>query len=86
MMSEADPRPTPDVLLAQAQVHGLGATPRMKVAVGLNNEKDKERTYEFGNETDDKTRVYVRQSGRTAVMTVPVDNFNRFAVSTNLAA
>ena len=77
---------TPDRIVAENPPEpdlvrfGLGASPRMKVTVGLNNDKDKERTYEFGNETDDKTRVYIRQSGRTAVMTVPVDNFNRFAV------
>jgi hypothetical protein len=53
--------------------------PRMKVTVTLKNDKDKQRVYEFGNETEDKRHVYARQEGRPVLFTIRKDVYTRFA-------
>ncbi len=70
-------------------------SPKLKVTVGLDvgpppiagtppdkdKEKDKERVYYFGNETDDKQFVYARQDGKTAVFTVRKLTAEKFATA-----
>jgi uncharacterized ParB-like nuclease family protein len=58
---------------------GLKA-PRLTATVTLADAKDKERSYLFGAETDDKTRVYAKQGDRDLVFSVPksvVDAFQQ---------
>lgn len=45
---------------------GLKPT-KVEVTVGLKDDKDKPRVYQFGAETDDKTGVYAKQGGRDLV-------------------
>lgn len=69
-----------------------GATPRLKVIVGLDvgtpptgappiPDADKERVYYLGNETDDHNAVYARMDGRAAVFTAPKFVFERFTTT-----
>ena len=44
------------------------AAPKLSAKVTLAADKDKEREYHFGNETDDKSGVYYRQVGRPFVL------------------
>jgi hypothetical protein len=44
--------------------------PKFQVTVTLAEDKDKERAYLFGNETDDKTQVYTKQGERDLVFSV----------------
>src|SRR5207247_3282860 len=44
--------------------------PRLHVTVTLSDEKDKERAYLFGAETDDKAQVYAKQGERDLVFSV----------------
>jgi hypothetical protein len=44
--------------------------PRTTATVALADEKDKERSYQFGAETDDKTQVYAKQTDRDLVFSV----------------
>ncbi|HTK77574.1 MAG TPA: DUF4340 domain-containing protein [Gemmataceae bacterium] len=44
--------------------------PKVEVTVGLKDDKDKPRVYQFGAETDDKTGVYAKQGGRDLVFVV----------------
>jgi hypothetical protein len=44
--------------------------PKFTATVTLPDEKDKERTYQFGAETDDKTQVYAKQAERDLVFSV----------------
>ncbi|MEO2091094.1 MAG: DUF4340 domain-containing protein [Gemmataceae bacterium] len=44
------------------------AAPKLSAKVTLTTDKDKEREYHFGSETDDKTGVYYRQVGRPFVL------------------
>ena len=44
--------------------------PRSPATVTLTDEKDKERAYLFGAETDDKTQVYAKQGERDLVFSV----------------
>ena len=67
--------------------------PKLRVTVGLDvgppplagtppdkeKDKDKERVYIFGNETDDKQHVYARQDGKIAVFTVRKLSSEKFA-------
>src|SRR5205823_5549691 len=44
--------------------------PRVPAAVTLKDDKDKERSYLLGNETDDKQQVYAKQGERDVVFSV----------------
>lgn len=57
---------------------GLGSATRTKLVVTLDREKDAVRTYEFGNETDDKTAVYLRVDGQSFVTALPKGVYERF--------
>lgn len=70
-----DEQPT-DAKLAEYGLDPKG--PKMRVTVGLKSETDKERVYDFGNDTPDGN-VYARQQGRAAVFALPKEVANRFA-------
>ncbi len=66
--------------------------PRLKVTVGIDTgpppitgdkekekDKDSQRVYYLGNETDDKQNVYARQEGKSAVFTLPKLVADKFA-------
>ncbi|QEL15521.1 DUF4340 domain-containing protein [Limnoglobus roseus] len=50
--------------------YGLGANPRIKVVVGFDTPAEPDRTFEFGNEAEDKNFVYLRTNARPLVVTV----------------
>ncbi len=56
---------------------GLKA-PRLAVTVTLSDAKDKERSYLFGAETDDKTQVYAKQGDRDLVFSVAKSTVDAF--------
>lgn len=58
--------------------YGLGPAARIKVVVGFDTPDQPERTYEFGNEAEDKKSVYLRTNARPLVVTVANDFFARF--------
>ena len=66
-------QPTPDDL----KRFGLDPV-RLRVTVPLKEDPDKERIYEFGNETEDKKSVYARQAGRPFVFLVSKDIVDHF--------
>ncbi len=66
--------PTPDELTRW----GLAA-PRMKVTVA--QEKAPERTYEFGNDTEDKKGVYFRVGGKPFAFAAPKELFDLLAAA-----
>ncbi len=66
--------PTPDELTRW----GLTA-PRMKAAVSQDKQPD--RVYEFGTETDDKKAVYFRVADKPFVFTAPKDLFDQYAAA-----
>jgi hypothetical protein len=64
VISEA---PTPDEL----KKFNLDlATPRVRVTLALKDPADKERSYDFGAETEDKKSVFVRIAGKPMISTV----------------
>jgi hypothetical protein len=56
---------------------GLKA-PRLTTTVSLADAKDKERSYLFGAETDDKTQVYAKQGDRDLIFSVPKSAVDAF--------
>jgi hypothetical protein len=64
---------------AELKAMGLDATaPRLKVTVTLNDEKDKERVYLFGNETADKSYVHFKFPSKPIVYLVLKVNVDAF--------
>lgn len=59
---------------------GLGANARMKLTVSLKDNPEKP-SFEFGNDTDDKTSVYARQAGKNLVVIVPKVILDRFVTA-----
>ena len=68
--------PTPEAL----KQYGLDpAAPRMRATIALKDDPSKERTFEFGAETDDKKSVYARQANKPYVFLVPKEAFDKLA-------
>lgn len=69
---------------AKLEEYALGKNLRLRVTVGLKggfDPDDKERVYEFGNETADPNFVYARQKGRKAVFTLPKFMVEKFTTA-----
>ena len=67
-------QPTPDDL---KRLNLDPASPRMRVTVAVKDDVNKDRTYEFGADADDKSAVAARQSGRPAVAQVSRAAFDK---------